>query len=194
MLYRVLNPDGEVVELEEPAGSRIVPVGDVGVPSPLIYRHLGEDDQPQAELTFEVWKGVPVCTEVRITAKPETGTHVRSKNIKGVAAQLEDYIEQWMSFLACQPLPAPPGRRQWQRVLPQTNSDQRPAMLAVRSARREVRRKMTDELLQQVADTYLAATKARTEAVARAFAVSYRTAQRYIEKAREAGVLERTDQ
>ena len=48
---------------------------------------------------------------------------------------------------------------------------------------------MTDDFLQIVVDTYYAASSARTEAVARAFGVSPRTAQRYIEKARETGLL-----
>ena len=191
MRHRIHYADGAVVELEEPRGHTIELVGDVGVPSPVICRHLGDDGQPDVELTFEVWKGVPVCTEVRLTAKKEAGTHVRAKNLKAVAAQLEDDIEEWISYLAHEPQPAPPGRRRWVRRSgpPGTSPEQRAAMRAVRTARKEVRRKMTDEHHQRVAEVYQAATTARTEAVARAFAVSYRTAQRYIEKARNEGVL-----
>lgn len=117
---------------------------------------------------------------------------MRAKDLKAVAAKLEDDIEEWISYLAHEPQPAPPGRRRWVRRSrpPGTSPEQRAAMRSVRTARKEVRRKMTDEHLQRVADTYAAATAARTEAVARAFAVSYRTAQRYIEKAREKGLLD----
>ena len=98
--HRIHYANGEVVELEEPAGSTIEMVGDVGIPSPVICRHPGDDGQPRVELVFEVWKGVPVCTEIRISAKPESGTHVRAKDIKSTAAQLENDIEEWVSYLA----------------------------------------------------------------------------------------------
>ncbi|MFA7511120.1 MAG: hypothetical protein WCZ29_11625 [Mycolicibacterium vanbaalenii] len=189
MRHRIHYPDGTVVELEEPQGHTIEPVGDVGVPSPVICRHLGDDGEPLVELVFEVWKGVPVCAEVKISAKRDSGTHVRAKDLKATAARLEDDIEEWISYLAHEPQPAPPGRRRWVRRSPAESASQRKAMRAVRTARKEVRRRMTDDHHQRVADTYRAATTARTEAVARAFAVSYRTAQRYIEKARQEGFI-----
>lgn len=192
MRHRIHYPSGETIELEEPRGHTIELIGDVGVPSPVICRHLTADGTPDVELVFEVWNGVPVCTSVTLTAKPATGTHIRAKDLKTVAAQLENDIEEWISYLAHEPQPAPPGRRRWVRrsVADGASHEQRTAKRALRTARKEVRRKMTPEHHQRVADIYNAATSARTEAVARAFAVSFRTAQRYIEKAREAGALD----
>ncbi|WP_156737743.1 hypothetical protein [Mycobacterium sp. E735] len=178
-------PDGG--ELEESMRAQIVPVGDHGVPSPVVYRHGGGEGQPALELTLEVWNGVPVCTSLSMTAKPDNNVHIRAKDIKLVATQLENSIEYWMSFLAYVREPAKPGRRGWKRE--HSPSARRAALGTVRTARREIRRKMTDDLLRNVASTYKAVTSARTEAVARAFNVSHRTAQRYIEKAREAGLL-----
>lgn len=188
MLHRIRYPDGRVVELEEPQGHTMELIGDVYVPSPVICRHLNSDGQPDVELTFEVWKGVPVCTIVTLRAKSEAGTHVRAKDLKSVAAQLEDDIEEWISYLAREPQPAPPGRRRMVRRSGSMGAShvQGSAKKALRTARKELRRTMNDEHHQRVADIYNAATSARTEAVARAFTVSYRTAQRYIEKAREA--------
>lgn len=190
MRHRIHYPDGTVVELEEPQGHTIEPVGDIGVPSPVICRHLGDDGEPLVELVFEVWKGVPVCAEVKISANRDAGTHVRAKDLKATAARLEDDIEEWISYLAHEPQPAPPGRRRWVRRSPAESASQRKAMRAVRTARKEVRRRMTHDHHRRVAETYGAATTARTEAVARAFAVSYRTAQRYIEKARQEGFIQ----
>ncbi|MBV5244192.1 hypothetical protein KUF57_11660 [Mycolicibacterium sp. PAM1] len=192
MLHQIRYADGRVVELEEPSKSSIELIGDVGVPSPVICRHLNDDGQPNAELTFEVWRGIPVCTGITLSAKREAGTHVRAKDLKSVAAQLEDDIEEWISYLAHEPQPAPPGRRRWVRRTGPGGASHRQtvAKRALRTARKEVRRTMTPEHHQRVADIYNAATSARTEAVARAFTVSYRTAQRYIEKAREADLLD----
>jgi hypothetical protein len=187
-IFSVVLPDGGV--LDELPETRRHPVGDVGLPSPVVYRHSGGEGQPGLEVTLEVWKGVPVCTEVKLSAKADEKVHVRAKDIKLVAAQLENLIEDWMSFAAYEPGgSAAPGRAQWKRAWPPKEVERRAARQVVRSARKEVRRKMTDDHLQTVADTYQAAGSARTEAVARAFAVSYRTAQRYIEKAREAGLI-----
>jgi hypothetical protein len=119
-------------------------------------------------------------------AKRDDKVHIRAKDFKLLASQLENVIEDWMTYLACEPGDGP---GQWKRAFPDTPSARRSARKTVRTARKEVRRKMTDEHLQKVADTYSAVNSARTEAVARAFGVSYRTAQRYIERAREAGVL-----
>jgi DNA-binding transcriptional regulator LsrR (DeoR family) len=49
---------------------------------------------------------------------------------------------------------------------------------------------MTPELLAQVAETYRVATPPRHKAIALAFDVSDRTAQRYIAHAREGGLID----
>lgn len=183
----VVLPDGG--ELEEPDDAEICAVGDHGLPSPVIYRHPGSKDQPALQLRLEIWNGVPVCAEVTLAAKQHDQIHVRAKDLKLVASQLENIIEYWMSYLAYMPAAARPGRRGWVRSSPQPLLQRKAAITSVRAARKEIRRKMTDELLQKVADTHNSAAGARIEAVARAFGVSPRTAQRYIEKARDAGLL-----
>ena len=68
-------------------------------------------------------------------------------------------------------------------------AERRHAMRTVERARRQTRRRLTVGQLHKVAETYRAATPPKHEAIALAFDVSPRTAQRYIEKAREAGLL-----
>jgi hypothetical protein len=182
---RVLPDGGELVY----DWARVVPVGDRGIPETVLYRHSGNSNQPAYEIRLEVWDGVPVIAEVKVTAKREQGVHIRAKDIKLAAVDLDSSIAYWLSEVAYQPEPTRPGRRRWKKGYPVSAAERRDATRAVERARRETRRKMTNEHLRRVAETYKAASPAKHEAVARAFDVSPRTAQRYIEKARDAGLL-----
>jgi hypothetical protein len=173
-------------QLWEEPGFELHKVGDRWLPSPVTYQSAGADGQPGYEFRFEIWEAVPVCTEVKLTAKPDERVHIRSKDVKAVARRLEDDLHRWLAFLAYERNPNGPGlvRRSGQA----RSAD---ALKVVESARGTVRRKMTPEFLQSVADTYQAASGPGVEAVAAVFEVQTRQAWRYIEKAREAGLLER---
>lgn len=66
------------------------------------------------------------------------------------------------------------------------------AKRVLRQVRRTDRRKMTPEVLQRVAETYMSDDLRPVEAVRTAFGVSERTAYRYAELARDAGYLPST--
>jgi hypothetical protein len=181
--HHVVLPDGgELV-----CGQRVARVGDRGVPQTVTYRHSGDADQPAREVRVEIRNGIPICAELRLTANDE-GAHVRAKDIKVVAAELERSISYWLSELAYVRNQKNTG---YWRASPPSATDRRVAQEAVERARRQTRRKMSDELLARVADTVNAAPEgsAKHETVAIAFSVSPRTAQRFIAKAREAGYL-----
>lgn len=178
-------PDGGC--LWEARGFKIELVGDRGIPSPVIYQHPGGETSPGYELRFEVWNGIPVCTEVRVTAQQDHSAHVRALDVKNVARRIEDSLHEWLSFLAYTPTYNEGGRRGWKRAVADRDTA-RAAKKLIEAARS--RRKITPELLDQVAATHRAATGAKTEAVATAFGVSIRTAWRYVEKAREEGFLD----
>jgi hypothetical protein len=175
-------PDGG--ELEYPRHG-IVQVGDRGLPRFAVYRHPGGDGEPAFEVRIEVWDGVPVCTEVKVSAKPGDRTHVRAKDLKLVAFELENSIEYWLSELAF----TRHGKTGWKRGFPKEAAERQAARTSIRKARQQVRRKMTDGHLQKVAETYRAGGPNKTEAVAVAFGVSPRTASRYVQRARDARLL-----
>jgi hypothetical protein len=182
---RILPDGGELIYDRRD----IVEVGDRGIPQTVLYRHAGDEKQPAYEVKIEVWNGVPVCTEVKVLAKPEDRVPIRAKDIKLVAAELENSISCWLSELAFKPAYRRGGKRGWERGWPVSAADRRAANKSVEAARRQTRRKMTDDLLAKVAETYKASSPPKHEAIALAFDVKPRTAQRYIEKAREACLL-----
>lgn len=181
-------PD-ERAELWEEPGSKLHKLAGADnkwLYSPSKYRCEGGDGQPGYEYTFEVWDGVPVCTEVKLTAKPAERVHVRAKDLKAVAGRIEDDLHRLLPYLVWERNPHGRGfvRRSgdWRR--PDTRK-------AVESARGTTRRKMAQPgFLQSVADTYKAASGPGVEAVATVFEVQTRQAWRYIEKARKGGFLD----
>ena len=186
-------PDGG--ELVYDGRERIVEVGDRGIPEAVTYRHSGNTTRPACEVRIEVWDGVPVVAEVNLAARREEGAFIRAKDIKlGPAINLDGLIAGWLAEVAYRPAPARPGRRGWERGWPGSATDRQATMRTIERARRQTRRRLTKGQLRTVAETYKAANPPKHEAVALAFDVSDRTAQRYIEKAREAGLLPPTTQ
>ncbi len=169
--------------------THVVPVGDRGIPKTVVYRHPGDTKRPACEVRIEVWDGVPVVAEVNLAARREDGVLIRAKDIKLGPASLDDLVADWLAEVAHRHEPAPPGRRRWSKGYPGSAAERQAARQTIERARRQTRRRLTIGQLRTVAETYAAANPPKHEAVARAFIVSPRTAQRYIEKAREAGLL-----
>ncbi|WP_137147141.1 hypothetical protein [Mycolicibacterium sp. CR10] len=180
-------PDGG--RLQEGKNSRRHKVGDRWLPSPVIYEHPGSESEPGYRLTFEIWDGVPVCTEVQLTAKSAQRVHIRPKDVKTVAARLENSLHDWLAFLEYERVG--PGKFV-RRGMP-SEEQVRATRRVIESARRQTRRKMSDDHLAAVAAAFSAATGPPVEAVAAAFGVTERTAWRYIEKARKANLIEGTE-
>ncbi|VEG40277.1 Uncharacterised protein [Mycolicibacterium flavescens] len=179
-----LLPDGG--RLWEEPGSRRHKVGDRWLPSPVIYEYPGDKKEPAYRLKFEVWEGVPVCTEIRLMAKQAERVHIRPKDVKLVANRLENSLHDWLAFLEYERIA--PGKFV-RRDIP-SEEQIRATRRVIQTARGQTRRKMTDEHLRAVANAVSTATGPPVEAVSAVFGVSIRTAWRYIEKAREEGFID----
>jgi hypothetical protein len=177
MLY--LQGDGAWLETR----GKMVAVGDRAIPRKLAYRQPGGDGMPALEVRIELIDGGPVVTSIQFSAAPGT-SGVRVNDLKTLAAQFEGLVEDICATAA------------WVRNasgafrdFPISAESRQAAMPSIRRARKVTRRKINKEFLTRVADTYRAAGRAPTKAVAAAFAVDHRTAGRYIAEARKERLL-----
>jgi hypothetical protein len=161
--------------------SKVVPVGDHGLPESMIYTHQGGDDQPQLAIEIQVWDGVPVCTRVELTAKPDTNVQVRPKHLKDVGGMVDPVIEA----AGVQFGYSPNGPTGWGRAMPGSLDEQRARLHSVRGSRR----KITPAFLERVAETYRTAPTPKLESLSATFGCSERSAARYVGKARAEGFL-----
>ena len=171
-------------------------VGDRGgLPQSIRYEHPGSDRLPGVQLVIEVVDGVPWCTFVGLAGQPR-GPQVRASDMKAIAGRLEELIQ---SALVAVAFIRDDKDKYWHRTFrgtqPMAPTDtRRQALPEIRRARKRSNRKVTDDLLKQVAEAYRNGGPAPTNAVERAFGCSHRTAGRYVTLAREAGLLPETTQ
>jgi hypothetical protein len=142
---------------------------------------------PVVQLTVEIVKQVPRCTEVVVKADG-TGTEILAKHLKEI--RLNDWIDVAIANVAREVIPIKPGASL--RALSRTPKGQRSAKLAISVARR--RTKITPEFLAEVADVYRQNFDRPVVAVERAFGVRHRTAANYVDLARKAKLLPETSQ
>ncbi len=166
--------------------SATVEMGGHQVPAELHVVFPGDRHGPSLDMTLAVDEsGVPSCRDLRITAKGG-GRGIRDGDLRGV--RLEDWIEDLFA-VASMRVDEDAGVRHL------SVHDVEGAAKAVRAARRGARRKISDALLAEVAETYRAnVKKAPTQAVADRFAVSHRGASWYVRRARDQGLLPPTSQ
>lgn len=181
-------PDGSELVYD---GQDIVPVGDRGLPRTVLHRRRADSRGPAHEITIEVCDGIPTIAAVKLTA--ENGAHIRGKDIKLSGAGLDRLVTDWLAKVTYQPGDtAGHPDYDWVQRYPVKVAERAAATRA--AARRPTRRRrVTAELLRKVAETYKNADPPKHEAIAIAFEVEPRTAQRYIEKAREARLLPPSD-
>lgn len=177
MFEKVVLADGGTLAA---TSRKVMPVGDHGLPESMIYTHQGGDDQPQLALEIQVWDGVPVCTRIELTAKPDTNVQVRPKHLKDVAGIVDPVIEA--AGIQFGYSHGPTG---WGRAVPGSLDEQRARLHSVRGSRR----KITPAFLERVAATYQAAPAPKLESVATTFGCSERSVARYVSKARAEGFL-----
>ena len=131
-------------------------------------------------MTIEVRQGIPVYTEVTLQARPD-GPEVRRRD-------LDLPLDRWLELIvaACSLVGAVDASGRTTLVQP---IEDRAALMNVRRAR-SGRPRIPQERLEKVADVYREHIEDRpTEAVSGAFGVSHRTAARYVQQAREGGLL-----
>jgi hypothetical protein len=180
--YKILPDGGELV-----FGEELAEVGDRAIPTQVRYRHSGDKDRPALEVAIEVRDGIPVITEVQVR-----GAHIRAKDIRIAGVDLDGALAYWLSEVTFRRSPevGPDGQRPWFRLSPVPADERKAAMYAIEHARRGLRRRMTDELLQQVAETYQAARPPKWAAIKLAFGTSERSAKRWIAEAKRRGFID----
>jgi hypothetical protein len=174
-----------------PDGGRLVyspdikEVGDRGLPEFVAYQYPGSRTRPAMEVAIAVCDGIPTVTGVHVIADPDEGVYIRPTDIRVGAVELGSVLDGWLAELACRR--GPTGR--WYRYDRLAPEERRVAQRTIRQARGKRRRKLTPDLLKQVAELYETAPPPKHQAIALAFGVNPRTAQKYIERARAAGLL-----
>jgi Family of unknown function (DUF6214) len=181
LVRRTVSFAGGITATYDPASGR-VQVGDRWVPPRIIVHSAGSANEPDLRMMIEVRQGIPVYTEVTLHARPD-GPEVRRRDLD---IPLDGWLEQIVA--ACSLIARGIDASGNWTTLVQPIED-RAALTNVRRAR-SGRPRIPQERLQEVADVYREHIEERpTEAVSRAFGVSHRTAARYVQQAREAGLL-----
>jgi hypothetical protein len=169
-------PDGGNVEVTDPS---IVPMGDAFAHRELTYTRDGNKSRPACEIVFEVRNRVPVCSSVRIHSDSEI--HVRSRDLNMI--NLENLRDDAYAAAGVF-MPNPDGGYVHKRGLSSFKRDRKRVEAVTR------RRKVTPELLSQVAEVYKSApVGGRLKAIETAFVVSPRQAIRYKKQAEEMGLI-----
>ena len=142
------------------------------VPPEVLLEWPSVGGEPALSVRIEVTRGKPTCREVRITADP-TGREVLDKDLRDV--RLADLVPE---AVAAASFEVEPGEAATTLRLdgPTEELEQR-----LRANRR--RRRITPELLKDVADTYRTHFhEAPIEAIRNRFLVSRRTAETYVSR------------
>ncbi|WP_414944542.1 hypothetical protein [Amycolatopsis sp. cmx-11-32] len=147
-------------------------------------------DLPSLTMKIEMRKEVPVCTEVTIQAK-EDGREVRTTDLRAV--QLQDLIELIVTAVSSKIISAGPDGLVLGDNQGATRENFDAALATIRAARKGTRARITDDFLREVAETYRANVDGSpTKAVEEKYGVEYRTAARWVERARAKGYLPAT--
>lgn len=156
-------------------------LGEYVVPATFYLRFPNAPGEPSLQLTFAVRDGKPVCTAATLESKPQ-GRELLPKDFNDVRRDLTSLSEQAFSGVARVSGVHFPGP-----------VDDAAARRAYRSGRARSRRKVTDELLREVAALYRDNIDSGPwRAITERFKVSRATAGRYVMLARQAGHLPHT--
>lgn len=173
--YGPIHPSGE-----------LVPVGDFALPRQMEVIWPGADGQPRLEALIEVIDGVPRLTEWQLK-RVDGGREIRQRDLRAI--QLDEFVETIVAVCSYRITFFDPETGQLSAV--KDNQTVPDAVKDVASSRKGSRRPMTDDRKQRVADVYNAHESGGIEAVENGFRVSRSTAIRYINAARDAGLIEK---
>lgn len=159
-------------------------VGDRAVPKKIEVHFLGGDENPQPALDFtiEIQDGVPVCTSLTVFQR-EGGRGVNQSDLRDV--RLLDWMEEIVTGASRKGWIAPDGSLGM--LITTDPEDARQARKVTREMQRGGRRKIDEKHLRRVAEVY--GEHEDVDAVALAFGTSYRSAARWVQKARQEGLL-----
>ncbi len=172
----------------KPVSEDYVPLGIARVPRRFTVRLVDREEGriwqaagrgPDIELTFEFRTGHHECREVRVSPPDDAGREIKAFDLASI--RIDDTLEMAMKFMFFT------GDEDNSEIEIARGVE---AMRAARDARAARKVKITDELLQEVAQVYRANVNNKpTEAVAERFDKQHRTATQYIKRARERGFL-----
>ncbi len=163
----------------------LVEVGDRLVPREIFVHIRGGTAQPDLDMKIEVHDGIPQCVELVLRARPH-GPEVRDKDLAVI--RVTDWLDQIVAQCSLKRSGSDLDWSGWAKPV-----DDRTALADITRVR-SGRPRISREHLRSVAEIYRQHFDKRpTEAVARSFGVSHRTAARYVQQARAAGHLPKTD-
>lgn len=144
-------------------------------------------DEPFVEMHFAVIDGVPQCRVISISAI-KGKRELRASDLR--ALPVEVILENVAAQIAEEITRDERGNVVKAVKRPYVEEWMRGGISAVRSARRQGKRKVTDDLLREVAQIYREnVNDSPTLAIAAHFGVADRTARLYVRRARDAGFL-----
>jgi hypothetical protein len=173
----------------------LVDIGDgVRVPR-IVDLEVTQAREPTLRVRLEIREGVPSVRQLCFIAREQDGTEVVGRHLRDL--RLEDRVEQALNRVAVVNDEGQAGSlvTSMDSALAEARAElRRQAEVihrVVRDARRNGRRRFTDEHLADVARVHAAdTTGAPVRAVAEHFGVARRTAMLYVKKARDAGLIE----
>jgi hypothetical protein len=173
---------------------RPVMLGTTLVPPVATFEVSGSGGAPDALVRFEIRDGRPECTEITVKASP-SGRGIRSADMG--LFNIDNLVTNVFAELGrrLRPNPAAP----WEHIADYPVTDERERWSIkgdVATARTATRRgRPSAEELERVAEIYREHVGgAPTQAVAALLGVSWRTAARRVQQARDAGLLPATTQ
>lgn len=161
-------------------GDRIVPrVIEVEMPG------AEYDTRPGLRMTIEVVDGVPTCSRIELQRR-DGQREIQAQDLRAI--RLDDTIEAIVADASMRTLTPMPD---FYAVAVRGSTENRDAVKAVRAMRRSAHRKIDTKLLTTVAEIYREHVESGkpVEAVERAFGTSYRSAARWVARARQEGLL-----
>ncbi len=166
--------------------SQLVELGDRLVP-PRIDVHFHGADWPEVDMVLEVVDGLPQCREFRVRSV-EGGREIRPLDLKAATAQLNEWVEQFFAKFALAYERADDGSM---TMLLQDSPESHSAGVKAfqKASKGKGARTLNGDFLLRVAKIYTDNPSRPTRAVRDAFGVSDSMANKYVRKAREAGVL-----
>jgi hypothetical protein len=169
-------------------GAGLARVKDRMLPAAVTLHYERGHGIPDLTLQIEVRDGVPQCRQATLQST-EDGREVLASDLRGV--KLEEFIEAAAVRVGMDLT----EQRQPDGVVTviepiTTEKELRGTLAQIRAVRHEAKRRVTPELLQQVADVYRDNVDNNpTDAVAQFTGRAHRTATLYIHQARAAGYL-----
>lgn len=164
-----------------------VVVGDRYLPSRIDVTFPGGSDSPQPALSFtiEIVKEIPTVTRLELKTR-EGGGGVRPSHLDDIRRRLNDWTEAIVAASMMEVVSNTDGTL----VVVDRADSRRENIKATRVMQSGARRKITPNLLGRVAEVYRDhEDDSPVDAVSLAFDTSYRSAARWVQKARQEGLL-----